>query len=412
VHGHVIDYWGHQLSGVPVEIGGTLVTTDNLGAFTINGVAAEYDASLVVQFPDNYDGQIYGWVYQGLTRRDPTLQVYAGLESQSGNVSITPTHADVTLTDGRTQSISFGGPDGQWDFTDVGAQGYGQASVNWRGPTKTQQTVHGLIFSQDPTSDLPTGYAAYDAKPISLNGAVTDISPVTLDMSAKTIASGNITGTVTPASFDTRNNRVFLQFTSNAFIQLVDDNGPNSFTYQVPTIANSSITFAASEGQAYYGAFAMVHQDALAAGATGIAVTIPKPSDHLAVAPATAVNKVDANTQFSFQAAAGAGGLFVIAFENANTGALKTDGLFIVTSKKTLKLPKVANDSFALLPGNSYYWRVQTHGALANADTAAGPGGFMDPFSGDAYHATPRGPRRGSGSFTVSDYSAKITMAP
>jgi len=412
VHGHVIDFWGHQLSGVPVEIGGTLVTTDNLGAFTIDGVAAEYDASLVVEFPDNWGGEVFGWVYQGLTRRDPTLQVYLGLEQQSGRFSVMPTHADVTLTDGRTQSISFGGPDGQSDFTGVGAQGYGDNTTYWRGPLTTQPTVHGLIFSQDATSNLPTGYVAYDAKPISLNGAVSDISPVTLDMSAKTIASGNITGIVTPTGSGTRGNRVFLQFTSNAFIKLVDDNGPNTFTYQVPTIANSSVTFAASEGDSDRGAYGMAHQDALAAGATGVAVTIPKPSHHLAVAPTTAISKVDASTQFSFQAGDGAGGLFVIAFENADVGALKTDGLFIVTRQKTLKLPKVANGTFALLPANSYYFRIETHGALANADAAAGPGGFMDPFSGDAYHLTPRGPRRGNGSFTISDYSAKITMAP
>jgi len=412
VRGHLIDYWGHKLSGVPVEIGGTLVTTDNLGAFTIPNVAAEYDASLVVEFPDNYDGEVFGWVFQGLTRRDPTLQVYTGLERQSGNVSITPTHADVTLTAGRTQSVSFGGPDGDWDFTDVGALGYSQTSVGWRGPEKTQQTVHGLIFAQDPTTHLPTGYYAYDAQPISLNGAVSTTSPVTLDMSAKTISSANITGTVTPAGFDTRDNRVFLQFTSNAFIKLVDDNGPNTFTYNVPTIANSSVTFAASEGQAEYGAYAVAHQDALAAGATGVAATIPKPSDHLAVIPASAVNKVDASTQFTFQASAGAGGVFVIAFENADTSLLKTDGLYIVTSKKTLKLPKVANDTFALLPTKSYYWRVETHGALANLDAAAGPTGFMDPFSGDYYHLVPEGPRRGSGSFTISNYSDKITIAP
>jgi len=272
--------------------------------------------------------------------------------------------------------------------------------------------VHGLIFSQDPASNLPTGYAAYDAKPISLNGAVTDIASVTLDMSAKTIASGNIKGTVTPAGFDTRGNRVFLQFTSNAFIQLVADNGPNVFTYAVPTIANSSITLAASEGRAFDGAYAMAHQDAVAAGATGVSVTIPKPCNHLALAPASGIGKVDANTQFSFQADAGSAGLFVIEFENADASALKTDGLFIVTSQKTLKLPKVVNDSFALLPGKSYYFRVETHGALAKSDAAAAPGGFLDPFSGERYHLTPRGPRRGSGSFTVSNYSDKFTMAP
>jgi len=413
VTGHVIDFWGHKLSGVPVEIGGTMVTTDDAGAFTIGNVASEYDASLVVEYPDNYDGHVFGWVYQGLTRRDPTLQVYAGLEHQSGNVSITPTHADVTLTAGRTQSISFGGPDGNWDFTGVDAQGYGETSVGWSGPAKTQETVHGLIFAQDPTSGLPTGYAAYDAKPISLNGAVSTIFPVTLDMSAKTIASGNILGTVTPAGFDTRANRVFLQFTSNAFIKLVDDDkGLNTFTYKVPTIANSSITFTASEGDAEYGAYAMAHQDGLAAGATGVAVTIPKPANHLALIPATAVNKVDATTQFTFQAGVGSSGLYVVAFEDGDTSSLKTDGLFIVTTKKTFKLPKVANDTFALVPATTYYWRVQTHGSLATMDEAAAPGGFLDPFGDDYYHISPGGPRRGSGSFSVSDYSDKITMAP
>ena len=71
-----------------------------------------------------------------------------------------------------------------------------------------------------------------------------------------------------------------------------------------------------------------------------------------------------------------------------------------------------SNDTFALLPGKSYYWRVETHGALANLDAAAGPNGFLDPFSGDYYHLAPEGPRRGSGSFTISNYSDKITIAP
>lgn len=411
VHGHVIDFWGHQLSGVPVEIGGTLTTTDGTGAFTISGVAAQYDASLVVEFPDNYDGQIYGWVFQGLTRRDPTLQVYAGLVRQTADVSVTPAHADVTLTDGRTQSVSFGGPDGDFDFTEVGALGYSQASVTWRGPISTQEMVHGLIFAQDPTSHLPTGYFAYDVKPIALNAAASATSPVTLDMSAKTIPSGNIIGSVTPAGIGARANQVFLRFTSNASIELVNDNGPDTFTYNVPTISDSSVTFAASEGTAFYGAYAVAHQDALAPGAAGVMATIPKPSSHLALTPASAINKVDANTQFSFQADASAGSLFVVTFENADTSALKMDGLFIVTTKNTFKLPKVTNDGFALLPSKSYLWRVETHGtSLADTDAAAGPTGFLDSFSND--QGSPKGPRRGSGSYTISNYSDKITMAP
>jgi hypothetical protein len=156
----------------------------------------------------------------------------------------------------------------------------------------------------------------------------------------------------------------------------------------------------------------LVHKDALAPGNSGITAAIPKPTTHLALIPATAVNKVDASTQFSFQPDAGSAGLFVVHFRDADTSLLKTDGLFIVTTKKSFTLPKVANDSFALVPANTYYWRVETHGALANADAAAGPTGFLDEFSGDFYKLAPSGPRRGSGSYTISDYSDKITMAP
>jgi hypothetical protein len=72
----------------------------------------------------------------------------------------------------------------------------------------------------------------------------------------------------------------------------------------------------------------------------------------------------------------------------------------------------VVNDSFALIGGDSYVWRIETHGALANADVAAGPSGFLDEFSEDFYKVTPSGPRRGNGSYTISDYSDPVTIAP
>jgi hypothetical protein len=233
-------------------------------------------------------------------------------------------------------------------------------------------------------------------------------------MSTSTIASGNIVGTVTASGTGSRINSVFLQFNSNAVIRLSSDNGPSSFSYLVPTIANSSITFAASEGvgSAGDGAYAIVHKDALAAGTSGITVTIPKPATLLAVTPASAKTKVNASTQFSFQAGAGSAGLFLIAFNQSDLGALKTNGLYVVTSKKSFVLPKVVNDTFALDPGAKYHFRVETHGNLATADAAAGPSGLLDSFSGDYYGAGPLGPRRSDGSYTISAYSDEITIAP
>jgi hypothetical protein len=415
VHGHVIDYWQHKLAGVPVEIAGTMVTTDELGAFTIDNVPAEYDASLVVEFPDNYDGEHYGWVFQGLTRRDPTLQVYAGLKSQSADLDVTPTNTAATLTGTRTMTVALGGADGSDEFTDVRAEGYNGISVYWRGVGTTQETAHSLIWQAN--AGLPAGYYAYDNKLVALDGLSSDHSMLTLDMSAKTIASGNIAGSVTATGTQTRANGVFLQFTSNAIITLVEDNGPGTFSYLVPTIANSSVIFSASEGSssvgnALYGAYALVHKDTLAAGTAGITAVIPKPATLLTETPASSKTKVDGNTVFGFQPGADSAGLFVVCFRQPDNNALRTDALFVVTTKKSLKIPKVLNDSFALDPGASYYWRVETHGAIATTDSAAGPTGFLDEFSGDPYGVVPSGPRRGSGSYTISAYSDLITMAP
>ena len=415
VHGHVIDYWGHKLANVPVEIGGTLVTTDELGAFVIDDVPAEYDASLFVEFPDNYDGGHFGWVFQGLTRRDPTLQVYSGLKFQSGNLDITPTNTTATLTGTRTMTVAMGGLDGSDEFTEVSAGGYDGISVAWRGLGTTQETAHSLIWNA--TAGLPSGYYAYDSQLVALDGLSSNHSVVTLDMSAKTIASGNIGGTVTSSGTETRANGVFLQFTSNAIITLAQDSGPASFSYLVPTIANSSVIFSASEGSssegdAYYGAYAVVHKDTLAAGTSGITAVIPKVATLLTETPASSKTKVDSNTVFGFQGGAGSAGLYVIAFSQSDNSALRSDGLFVVTTKKSFKMPKVVNDSFALDPGASYYWRVETHGSVATTDAAAGPTGFLDEFSGDFYALVPSGPRRGDGSYTISDYSDLITMAP
>jgi hypothetical protein len=415
VHGRVIDYWGHKLANVPVEIGGKLVTTDELGGFVIDQVPAEYDVSLLVEFPDNYDGEHYGWVFQGLTRRDPTLQVYAGLKRQSGNLDIIPSNTAATLTGTRTMTIALGGLDGSDEFDNVGANGYDGRGVNWRGPGMTQETAHSLIWQQ--TTGVPSGYFAYDKQLVALDGLSSNHSMVTLDMTAETIGSGNIAGTVTASGAQTRQNGVFLQFTSNAVMALVEDSGPAAFSYLVPTIPNSSIVFSASEGasdvgNAYYGAYAVVHKDGLAAGNSGITAVIPKPPSLLTLMPATAKTKVDSNTVFSFQGAAGSAGMYVVAFRQKDNSALRTDGLFVVTSKKSFTLPKVVNDGFALDPGVSYYWRVETHGNLATTDAAAGPTGFLDEFSGDFYGQVPLGPRRGDGSYTISAYSDLITMAP
>jgi hypothetical protein len=73
VRGQVIDFWGHPLPNVPVEVSGSALTiTDEHGRFEVPDVPAVYDASLISRSPS--PREVYGWVYQWRTRRGPTLQ--------------------------------------------------------------------------------------------------------------------------------------------------------------------------------------------------------------------------------------------------------------------------------------------------------------------------------------------------
>jgi hypothetical protein len=395
VTGHVIDYWGHKITGIPVQIGATLVTTDDQGAFTIPSVAAEYDVSLVVDFSGDFPRETYGWVFQGLTRRDPTLQVYAGIARQSGNIVITPTNATMTATS--TLSVALGGPDGSDEFTGVEANGI-QTDTTWRGPATTQERAHGLLWSNDATSGLPNGYIGYDTALVALSNTA-DMAMINLNLKATaTIPSGNIVGKVTPASGTSRENDLFLRFTSGAEIELAGDTtGPDTFTYLVPTIANGSTTLAAVEGDAYYGNYAVAHKDGLAAGTTGITATIPTPAKPLT--PMDGAVNVDGTSQFTFLAGAGNPGAYVVSMIAKDF----YDGLYVVTAQKTFTVPVVAGGAYAFGSTHIYQWRVETHDSYATVDSMSGPTGFMDEFSGD--DASPTGPHTGDGSFTISQHN-------
>jgi hypothetical protein len=397
VTGHVIDYWGHPVPNVPVQIGDTLATTNAQGVFVAASVPAQYDATLVIDYSDSGARRLYGWAYEGLTRRDPTLQVYSGLAQRSANIVVTPSNAVLNST--RTLTVALAGPDGSDELTDVGANGV-QTTTSWRGPASSQERAHGLLWQFDATSQLPTSYVGYDTALAALadTSATTNIN---LNLTATaSIPSGNITGTITPAAGLDRANGLYLHFTSGASIALASDSpGPNTFSYLVPTIANASVILAAVEGDAAFGQYAVAHKDNLAAGTSAITATIPTPSKPLT--PATGALNVDGSTPFTFQAGAGSAGGFVVSM----LAEAFYDGLFIVTTNKSnFKVPVIVGGAYALVSTHVYDWRVETHGNLATVDAMAGPSGFMDEFSGD--NESPRGPHTADGSFTISQANA------
>jgi hypothetical protein len=388
VNGHLVDIWGHAVPNIPIQIGDTITTTAADGAFSAPNVPASYDVSLVVDYVSGFTYS-FAWVFQGLTRRDPTLQIRSGFASHTGGILISPKNLTVDVD--QTYTVALAGPDGEQEFTGVEGNGV-DTETSWKGPPTTQETAHGLYWQLDPDTELPTKYLGYDTALIAL--AETGKATITLDAVTKALPSGIIQGTVTPKNALDRENRVFARFTSGATIELLDQylKTPDTFSYLVPTLPNSTITVAASVGTFGDGAYAVAHKDGLAAAGVA-ALQIPTPITLLL--PANDLMNVDGKTKFSFQPGAHSGP-YVVHFEN--TGPDFNQYLYIVTSKTEVTIPEVVSGAFKLHPSNPYAWGVETHANKASMDAATGAAGFFDSFNA----GSPRGPQNVDGEYTDS----------
>jgi len=389
VHGHVVDFWGHAVPNIAVQIGDALGGTDEKGDFVFDNVPGTYEVSMVYNHVDT--AQSDAWVYQGLTRRDPTLQMYGGTTKRSEYIGISFVPKP-TLVAGQTIWVSLGGPDGTSVNDALTADGTSDAYTVWYGPEMAQQTAHGLLWQKD-AGGLPTNYLGYKSAPVSLVDSGS--TSVVLNLSPTTIAKGNVQGTVTGNGAGPRSNQVYLRFTSNASIKLVDDNGPATFSYVVPTIANSGLTVAGVQG-IQYGGFAVAHADKLAPGAKP---TLKIPPPIVQLSPADGTTGVSSATKFTLQAPTGNPGPFVVAFYSQDqVKAYQT--IYLVTTQKQFTFPEIIGGGFTTYPGGEYLWSVATHGAYASVDAMAAPGGFLDEFSRD--EQTADGPRQTTGEFTDS----------
>lgn len=373
VTGKVIDRWGVPVGNATVQIDAAQVSTDDKGVFSVGDVAATYDLSLLVEGD--------GWVYQDLTRRDPTLQVYRGHASHYTYVDVTSSNAVLATND--RLSLSAGMPTGTTEYAGIGVDSSVSLRPQWEGPTTTPSVIHGLEWTRSAATQLPVSYKAYDSKPLALADGVD--ATLTLNLVPKAIVSMPVTGSVTPRPTPiddgSRTNSVFVRFKSGASIQVVDHTPTSDgFSYVVPTLADSSITVAAWEGS-YYGPLGMVHRDGLSPGDATGALKIPAPPSLLT--PPGGATTVDETTTFSFKASPDNAGAFVVIIHSLDTNKR----LFIVTSRQKLtKLPSVVDGAWLLEHGSGagtqsrYEWWVETHGSFATVDAMTGPSGYVDEF--------------------------------
>jgi hypothetical protein len=347
------------------------------------------------------DNFVQGWVWKGLTRTDPTLQVYKGLPRHSATWNF---HVDSAAPPTSTQPVGFSlaSSDGEVHdeldnvdtmFLDIFA---------WRGASVTMGNAHALLWSRASVfnSSRPTAYIGYDTHPITSAEAVA--GSVSFNLQNQTILTTNISGTVATSSTTDRDNSVFVRFSSGATITLVDEtNGATTFSYLVPTLPNATITVAAARSSTAFPPYTVAHQDGIVPAQTGIALSIPDPA--VLRVPIASTTGVDANTVFQWTGPS-AVNVFRVDFDQG----VSSNSMWVVTQQPQTQLPSFPGTGLAIPAGATAFWTVETHGNYATVNDATGPTGMLDSMSASG---EPFGPRTTSGTFTQSEVRP-FTVAP
>jgi hypothetical protein len=388
VTGKVIDYWGHPIPDVIVTIGTDQATTGAQGQFTIDNVPATYDVSLVTSwvFFDNVNA---GWMYQGLTRRDPTLQMYLGIADRRGEIYADTTGVDFSLTD---QVVAFGwaSPDGTFNGTLDSATMDNLYYFYWYSGLPTNAgTAHLLRWTLD-ANGVPSTYNAYDTAALIMNDSLAGTPTYQLPNASPAIATKTVTGNVTGSAV-TRENHVYQRFTDGAAIPLYKESpATGSYSYKVPALQNGFTTVAAVDGDLDYGylGISVAHDDIT----TGTQANLVIPGTPKLLLPVNNSTTVDNTTDLQWSSAGTGVFVFTIWVDHVNTGNV----MYVVTTANKVKVPSFP--SYSVPPGVENEWFVEQHSSATTVDEAAGPNGFLDSFA----YGSPQGPRRGPGTYAES----------
>lgn len=393
INGRVIDFFRRPVPGVPVSIGDQTDISDADGRFTIAGVTAPYDASLMLQMTRFSAQARYGYVYQGLTRDDPTLQVYSALVQRSAtSLLLTLENAEFDADADRRVLFGFNSPDGRYADPSVDVERITILGVPaWTGPAVITGNVHALrvLTSGGFDGDPPLAYEAHQTG--SLSASDGELAELTLDMQANLVPTATVAGSVTGGTLGVRSDLVSVRFADGTVVPLIDESSAGAdFAYLVPALEQSSITVAAADG--VLAPLAVAWRDDVAPGDTDVALAIPNP---VALSAPQQGASVTPSTPYSWSVAGQSAQTFLWHLEFSQT----YEGMLVITSRTQIELPTFP-DGFTVPPGTEFVWSVETHGDAPDVDALAGPDGFLTPFSvGESF---PVGPARGSGYYTES----------
>lgn len=393
VAGRVIDFFRRPVPDTVVSIAASTAVTDADGRFSIAGVLPPYTASFVANvFRGGGQGR-YGYVYEGLTRADPTLQTYSVLPEREAS-SLLTTYPNTTFDEGRFAIVAFGSPDGAFsdDEATNGTEYLGAPS--WSGPASISGSIHALLCTHAGTFDPPSGYDAYQTVPLTAtDNAQASATFDNLPLASLTV--GTLGGNVSGGLFDPLTNYIALRFSDGSAMPIVDEAAEGAaFQYLVPDIAGTSFVVGAADGTSSFPPYAVAHRENVAFGESNVALAIPRPVT--LQSPQNGVPDVTPSTTYSWSAVSQTAQTFLWHLEFDTT----YEGMFVLTSRTQIELPRFA-DGFTVPQNVAVTWSVETHGDAPSVDAVAGPDGYLDAFStGESY---PIGPNRADGYYTESE---------
>jgi hypothetical protein len=386
VTGRVIDFWEHPVPNVPVHIGERKAMTDAGGAFTIEGVPNEYDIALAVRIVGDVT-EVYAWHYVGLTRRDPTLQIYKGLSQHTTPLALEFTGFDPDLR--WRGEVGLGGQHGQRSYP-IGEDI--ETVAGWRGPGEQTSPLRVLLWNRtEEAPNTPAEYLFANASTVALSDAEPSTVRVALPESPAPLPKFEVGFTTTNAPNTSHLATGYVRFDEGPSIQVAQvprlSDTTDPFLLNVPQLTDASVTLAALSGNgASSTSFVITYATELETPGT---VSLTFPTVATLDAPADAAIAVTSSTPFTWDDTAGT---YIVVFEDL--AVYQT--VFVVTADPSASVPDLEHLGIYYPHDGPYRWSVESHGTATSLDELC-EAGYLDPFSGDFLY--PIGPRAGQGRF-------------
>ena len=234
----MLDYDQQPVSGVALEIGGKVTTTDANGNFKVSGVAAKYDAYVIAQVAPGA-GTNEAYIYEGLSDREKDFYVtpqgparsakIRGVLSGGAGFPLPAGHAaSLVVTEYNTKSSVMGST-------------YELTNLTWQGSKQRMLTLGALSWTTD-AAGLPNSYDGYGEKKLAVSdgaslGAIDGSTPAT-NITLAPVESRSVSGTLDLPDGCTPN--VFMRVEGNEIID--DPVHSTSFSYVTPIVPEHPTT--------------------------------------------------------------------------------------------------------------------------------------------------------------------------